>query len=185
MSLCSLMRLVSISPWRAENGRRIAGGLLCQPTDLGLASRPREKIARRVDAMLTLFPFEVPLYTAAGLAADVSAIHSSTVCRHCRRQSRLPRCAALTVGAQRGVTPGSRRQEIQRLLPPMLKAFQLITERLPHTQGVLPVAPTLQRAEMHSYLHAAPSALTVLQGAQYRGTLRGDVCHGEFWNGDA
>ena len=124
-----------------------------------------KKIARRVDTMLTLFPFEVPFYTAAGLAAECvghplvdrlqSLPTSEQAAEMCGLDSRRPTVALL---------PGSRRQEIQRLLPPMLKAFQLITERLPHTQGVLPVAPTLQLAEVHSYLRAAPPGVTVLQG---------------------
>ena len=124
-----------------------------------------KKIARRVDAMLTLFPFEVPLYTAAGLTAE--CVGHPLVDR--LQTLPTPEQAAEMCGldSRRSIVallPGSRRQEIQRLLPPMLKAFQLITERLPHTQGVLPVAPTLQRAEMHSYLQDAPPGLTVLQG---------------------
>ena len=143
-----------------------------------------KKIARRVDAMLTLFPFEVPLYTAAGLAAEcvghplVDRLQTlptpEQAAEMCGLDGRRPTVALL---------PGSRRQEIQRLLPPMLKAFQLITERLPHTRG-----SSLWRQPYNVPRCTAIWGLAGSDrppGAQYPGTLRGDVCHGEFWNGDA
>jgi lipid-A-disaccharide synthase len=124
-----------------------------------------KKIARRVDKMLTLFPFEVPLYTVAGLEAECvghplvdrlqSLPTSEQAAAMCGLDSKRPTVALL---------PGSRRQEIQYLLPAMLQAFQLIKARLPQVQGVLPVAATLQRADIQAYLGPDHLDVTVLQG---------------------
>jgi lipid-A-disaccharide synthase len=124
-----------------------------------------KKLARRVDKMLTLFPFEVPLYTAAGLAAE--CVGHPLVDRV--QSLPTPEQAAAICGLDSkrltvALLPGSRHQEMRRLLPTMLKAFQLIRERLPQVQGVLPVAPTLQRADMQAYFGAAQLGVTLLQG---------------------
>ncbi len=102
------------------------------------------KVARRVDKMLTLFPFEVPFYAAAGVDAEYVG-HPLLDCL-----SGLPdrSQAAQTLGldAQRPIVallPGSRRREVELLLEPMLAALSLIRHDLPEVQGVLPVAPTV------------------------------------------
>jgi len=123
------------------------------------------KIARRVDKMLTLFPFEVPFYTAVGLDAEcvghplVDRLQSlptpEQAAERCGLDSQRPILALL---------PGSRRQEIHRLLPPMLQAFALVKARVPQLQGVLPVAPTIQLPEVQEYLRASPLPVQMLQG---------------------
>ncbi len=102
------------------------------------------KIARRMEKMLTLFPFEVPLYTAAGVAAEY--VGHPLIDR--LRDLPAPAQAAEALGLEAGrpvvaLLPGSRGQEIRRLLLPMLEAFQQIRQRLPQVQGVVPVAPTV------------------------------------------
>lgn len=102
------------------------------------------KVARRVDKMLTLFPFEVPFYAAAGVDTEYVG-HPILDC--------LPGLpdhsqAARTLGlnAQRPIVallPGSRRREVEHLLEPMLAALSLIRHDLPEVQGVLPAAPTV------------------------------------------
>jgi lipid-A-disaccharide synthase len=124
-----------------------------------------KKIARRVDKMLTLFPFEVPFYTAVGLDAEcvghplVDRLQSlptpEQAAERCGLDSKRPILALL---------PGSRRQEIRRLLPPIIKAFALVKARLPQVQGVLPVAPTLQLSEIQEYLRASALPVQILQG---------------------
>ncbi len=102
------------------------------------------KVARRVDKMLTLFPFEVPFYAAAGVDAEYVG-HPLLDCL-----PGLPEHgqAAQTLGldAQRPIVallPGSRRREVELLLEPMLAALSLIRHELPEVQGVLPVAPAV------------------------------------------
>ena len=102
------------------------------------------KVARRVDKMLTLFPFEVPFYAAAGVDAEYVGHPLLDFLPGLPDRSQ----AAQTLGldAQRPIVallPGSRRREVELLLEPMLAALSLIRHDLPEVQGVLPVAPTV------------------------------------------
>src|SRR4030095_16873410 len=94
-----------------------------------------KRVARSVDKMLTLFPFEVPFYTAASVDAEYVGHPLLDHLHHLP----VPTQAARRLGldAQHPIIallPGSRRQELQRLLPLMLAAFQRIQQRLPQAQ---------------------------------------------------
>ena len=122
-------------------------------------------IARCVDVMLTLFPFEVPLYTAAGVEA-IYVGHPVV-----DRVQALPTAvqAARTLGLEAtrpiiALLPGSRRQELRCLLTPMLAALRHIRQRLPQIQGILPVAPTLPWQEVQRLLSHCPAPVTVVPG---------------------
>ena len=102
------------------------------------------KVARRVDKMLTLFPFEVPFYAAAGVDAEYVG-HPLLDCLP-GLPDRSQAAQTLGLDTQRPIVallPGSRRREVELLLQPMLAALSLIRHDLPEVQGVLPVAPTV------------------------------------------
>jgi lipid-A-disaccharide synthase len=124
-----------------------------------------KRMAHSVDKMLTLFPFEVPFYTAAGVDAEYVGHPLLDHLHH------LPSTAqaahSLGLNAQYPIVallPGSRRQELHRLLPIMLAAFQRIRQRLPQAQGIIPVAPTLAMDEVQQQLTHYPMPMTVIQG---------------------
>lgn len=123
------------------------------------------KIARSVDSMLTLFPFEVPLYTAAGVEATY--VGHPIVDRLQALPTAEQATQILGIEAARPIVallPGSRRQEIRRLLAPMLTALSYMRQRLPQLQGVLPLASRAVGLEVQRILthHAVP--VTVVQG---------------------
>ncbi len=124
-----------------------------------------KRVARYVDKMLTLFPFEVPFYTTAGVDAEYVGHPLLDHLHH------LPSAAqaahSLGLDAQYPIVallPGSRRQELRRLLPTMLAAFQRIRQRLPQAQGIIPVAPTLAMDEVQLLLTQYPIPMTVIRG---------------------
>jgi lipid-A-disaccharide synthase len=124
-----------------------------------------KKIARRVDKMLVLFPFEVPFYTAAGIEAEY--VGHPLIDR--LRQLPPPAQAAAACGLDArqpivAMLPGSRRQEVCHLLPPILEAFRQIKHRLPQVQGLLPVAPTVPLAEIQQAVRRFALEVTVIQG---------------------
>jgi lipid-A-disaccharide synthase len=119
------------------------------------------KVAHRVDKMLTLFPFEVPFYAAAGVDAEYVGHPLLDFLPGLPDRSQ----AAQTLGldAQRPIVallPGSRRREVELLLEPMLAALSLIRHDLPKVQGVLPVAPTVA-ATVQQIVSGFSGALTV------------------------
>src|SRR5262245_40741433 len=127
-----------------------------------------KRVARYVDKMLTLFPFEVPFYTAAGIDAEYVGHPLLDCVQH------LPSVAqaAQTLGLDArypimALLPGSRRQELRRLLPTMLAAFQRVQQRLPTLQGIIPVAQTLTVAEIQQMLGHCPVPVTVIAGQSH------------------
>lgn len=122
-------------------------------------------LARCVDLMLTLFPFEVPFYRAAGVHA-VCVGHPLL-----DRIASLPPPEAARVQLGLGparptvaLLPGSRDHEVRRLLPPLRAAFCHLAAHLPEVQGVLPLAPTLNRQALSSLLASLPAAVKVVEG---------------------
>ena len=122
------------------------------------------KVARRVDKMLTLFPFEVPFYAAAGVDAEYVG-HPLLDCLP-GLPDRIQAARTLGLDAQRPIVallPGSRRREVELLLQPMLEALSLIRHDLPDVQAVLPVAPTVPGA-VRQIVSGYSDALTVVDG---------------------
>ncbi len=118
------------------------------------------QIARVVDRMLCILPFEPEAYRGTGVRARFVG--------HPFAERPLPAPAAAyrdALGLARdrttiAIVPGSRRGEVARLLPPMLDAAERLRANHPDAQFVLPVAPTLDRALLAPYL-AAHAALEV------------------------
>ncbi len=124
-----------------------------------------KKIARRVDLMLTLFPFEVPFYTAAGVKALY--VGHPLVDRLCALPTAEQAAHDLGLDPARptiAVLPGSRRQEIRRLLAPMLEALAVMQQQAPVLQAVLPLAPTIEAQEVAPQLSGVTVPVTVVQG---------------------
>jgi len=125
-------------------------------------------IARLVKTMMVVFPFEVELYRVAGV--DVRFVghpltdiaHSSMTKQDARQRYGLDpsrRTVALL--------PGSRKSEIEHLLPDMLRAASILRSRFPEIQFVLPLAPTVTSDFIDSFLKKSPAPVTIADGNVY------------------
>ncbi len=112
-----------------------------------------KKIARLVDKMLVVFPFEVDIYKKTGL--DVEYVgHPLSAAVSCR----LSKDDALAgLGMARHPTiallPGSRRQEVLRLFPVILIAASLIAKEIKDVQFVLPAADTIEDSFLKGFIN--------------------------------
>jgi lipid-A-disaccharide synthase len=110
------------------------------------------KIAKVVDRMLCILPFEERFYEGTGVSARFVG--------HPFAERLLPGDTASyqdALGLPSGRTtiallPGSRRSEIQRIFPAMLEAAERIKERHPDVQFVVPVAVTLPESALRPAL---------------------------------
>jgi lipid-A-disaccharide synthase len=103
-------------------------------------------IKRVVDRVLVIFPFESAFYEAAGVPATFVG-HPLLEMRS--RISRGDFLRGLSLDPQRPVVallPGSRRNELQQLLPDMVRAAALIASAVPDAQFIVPRAPHLDNA---------------------------------------
>ena len=117
------------------------------------AWRPKRvyKMARIVDQMAVIFPFEVDLYKEANVPVEFTGhplvdeiIPDKTI-----QQART--ALSLEEKTTVGLFPGSRMGEIERLLPIMLASAKLLREKKPELQFVLPLASTVQREDLIEY----------------------------------
>jgi lipid-A-disaccharide synthase len=114
------------------------------------------QMARRVTRVLAAFPFEKSLYEEAGIPVEfvghplLDVVPSDLDRLKARERLRVGEGQTLV-----GLLPGSRRQEIERLLPPMLDA----AARLSRTDGrrsfVLGLAASVDRELVAGHLRRA------------------------------
>ena len=100
-------------------------------------------LARLTDRLVVIFPFEADFYRAQGVAVSyVGHPFRETLPPLTDRRTFLQGHnldpEALTIA----LLPGSRAGEIERHLPIILKAAQLIRQAIPQTQFILPLAST-------------------------------------------
>lgn len=124
------------------------------------------KIARLVDKMLVVFPFEVELYRERGvdveyvghpLADSAKTDLSAAEAKEDLGLSPSSRCVALL--------PGSRTGEVKRLLPPMLEAATLIEKGLSEKPVfLLPAANSIDDSLIEGFVRGVPVDLRVVRG---------------------
>ena len=101
-----------------------------------------KKLAKRANAIASIFPFETEFYQNAGAPAEFVG-HPLV---DFAKTDLTPTQAREKLGLQNdtqviGLMPGSRRSEVQRMLPIMLKAAANVVKDYPDSEWVLPLAP--------------------------------------------
>lgn len=130
------------------------------------------QLARLGATILAVFPFEAEVYRAAG--APVVFVGHPLVDRVRPSAGREDIRAELGVppgGTLVALLPGSRRQELESLLPAMLAAARIIRDQRPSARFVLPMAYTLAADEVQRMVQASGVPVTVMAGRAY------DVLH--------
>lgn len=119
-----------------------------------------KKIKRLVDHMAVIFPFEVPFYEQAGVPVTFVGHPLPDLIHVEYARSEAAGSFALNSDAPVvGLFPGSRRSEVERLLPVILGAARILAEKFPTIQFVLPLASTLQDRDVAALIEA--SGLTI------------------------
>ena len=120
------------------------------------------EIARLVDHMAVIFPFEVPFYQRANV--PVSFVGHPLYDLVAVTKNRTDAAVGFGLDPARkivGLFPGSRRSEIRRLLPVIIAAACLLKKQYPELQFVLPLASTLREEEITAHLQTANLDVTI------------------------
>jgi lipid-A-disaccharide synthase len=117
------------------------------------AWRPRRvyKMAKLVDQMAVIFPFEVELYKQAGVAVSFTGHPLIDEVIPDKSISQARKILELQDQTTVGLFPGSRLSEVERLLPIMIDAALLLKQKKPEIQFVLPLASTIKRENLSKY----------------------------------
>lgn len=125
-------------------------------------------IQRVVDKMLVLFPFEVPIYEQAGVAVNcvghplVDAVKRTLTTIQAKEKLGLEKAHKVI-----GLFPGSRRSEVEMLLPLMIQAAERIKQQQPDIQVVVPLAPNLNKEALAPILAASRLPIQVVDSEFY------------------
>lgn len=135
------------------------------------------KIARAVDHLLALLPFEaefyrrhqVPVTWVGHPLADELPLHPDTGAARAR-------LALPADGRVLAILPGSRRGEVELLGPVFLAALARCRERLPDLHCVMPAANVARRAQIDALLAGRPELrVQVLDGQSHLAMAAADV----------
>lgn len=121
------------------------------------------KIKRRVDRMAVILPFEEAFYRERGIAVDYVGhpVLDTELPPFPDHDSLFPPVlrghrgvdATKDQGPVIGLVPGSRKEEVENLLPIMLEAVETLRLRHPHLRCRLPLAHTIDRDQVHGIIH--------------------------------
>ncbi|MBI5549267.1 MAG: lipid-A-disaccharide synthase [Deltaproteobacteria bacterium] len=124
-----------------------------------------KQIARDVDTVLCILPFEEAFLRERGVSARYVG---SPVLEH------APAPAPASVFRERlgldpgattlAVLPGSRESELTRLMPTLVAAAERVARARPGLQVVVPVAPTLEKARVAAYFEKGPLCPRLVDG---------------------
>jgi lipid-A-disaccharide synthase len=113
------------------------------------------KMARLIDRIAVIFDFEVPLYRNAGLKVDFVGHPLLEVSHPTMTRADFFRLLNLNENQSLlALLPGSRAQEVRRLLPLFTDAAHLLRKTVPSLQAVVGCSPSLDAEFYRSLLSA-------------------------------
>lgn len=134
------------------------------------AWRPKriKLIARLVKKMIVLFPFEVPLYEAAGVDVEwVGHPLLDTVRPALSKEKAFQQLGLDPKRRTIGLLPGSRMREVERLLPPLLASADVLQREIPDLQFVVPLAPGIPKTILSPWMKNISVPVIVVEGFTY------------------
>ena len=134
------------------------------------ATRPgRIKIIKKyVDHMAVILPFEVKLYQQANVPVTFVGHPLLNLVKPSMSKSEARKFFGFSPSDTLiGLMPGSRKSEIQYLLPIMLQTAEIIKRNFPQVQFALPLASTLQKDDLDDYLQKVTLPITIIKNNHY------------------
>jgi len=111
-----------------------------------------EKIKKYVDRLAVILPFEKNYYQAHGVNVDFVGNPLLDQVRVSSEKDELKRKFAIDKSATViGMMPGSRKQEITKLLPLFMQTAHLLKEKVENPVFILPLASTLSEDDLAGY----------------------------------
>ncbi len=130
-------------------------------------------IARFVDKMVVIFPFEVDIYREAGVDAEFLGHPLMDVVAGVEGSLKGSGDAEAKGGRPNvALLPGSRRSEIEKHLAHLLGASEIIKREYPNASFTIPLAPTLEIEDVSPYIEDSQLNVSVVKDS-FHGVVRG------------
>jgi lipid-A-disaccharide synthase len=127
-----------------------------------------KSIAKWVRKMVVFFSFELPLYQAAGVDVEwVGHPLLDIVKPSLPREEALQRFGIDPGQKTIALLPGSRTEEVIKLLPPLLTSAAYLKREIPELQFLLPLAPGISETALSPVLRDALIPVTMVRGYNY------------------
>jgi lipid-A-disaccharide synthase len=138
------------------------------PPQIWAWRRWRVRVLRRfVRMVLSVFPFEAEFFRRAGVPVEFIG---HPLLDHLPELTREEARASLGIAPEEtliGLLPGSRREEVARLLPIMLEASAQVVRNRP-IRVLVALAPTVTRDEVRAMIEGGSFPATLVEGQTYR-----------------
>ena len=126
------------------------------------------KIKRLVDKMAVILPFEVDTYAAKGFAVDYVGHPLLDLVKPAYSKQASQKIFKLDESKTTiGLLPGSRLSEVVQLLPEMLRAAEILAQKIQNVQFILPLADTLEEKTVDDMVSAFNVKVKVISGQTY------------------
>ena len=126
------------------------------------------QIKKFVDRMAVIFPFEVDTYAAKGYRVNyvghplVEMVKSHDTKQDSRKKIDIPENKTTIA-----LLPGSRLSEVTKLLPEMVLAAEIVAQKIPDIQFVLPLADTIEEKIIFDLTKGSSLKIKVIAGKTY------------------
>jgi len=116
-----------------------------------------QKMAGYIDKLAVIFEFEVPIFQKAGIDVEfVGHPLLDTISAKLDKASFFEEHKLELKNPLLALLPGSRRQEVEKLLPPLLESARQLQQQYPPLQIVIAGAPTVPQETYLAYLTEYP-----------------------------
>ena len=126
------------------------------------------QIKKTVDKMAVILPFEVDTYGQEGFAVNYVGhpLLDMVKLNYSKQESRKKFGLAenkITIG----ILPGSRLSEVGKLMPELLRASEILAQKMPEVQFVLPLADTLEEKIITKIISGFNVKVKIISGNTY------------------
>lgn len=126
------------------------------------------QLKKVVTRMAVILPFEQDVYRQEGMHVDFVGHPLLDVIDMVRQESSGEMGAARKGGFRIGILPGSRRGEVEALLPDMLRAAEILQGKMPgKISFFLPLADTLVKDDVARHIEESSVKVDIISGGAY------------------
>jgi lipid-A-disaccharide synthase len=127
-----------------------------------------KKIAKRVDRLAVILPFEERFYKERGVNVEyVGHPLLDSIPHHLDKDEITRKMGLENAYPVLSLLPGSRKEEIGNHLPVMIQAVEILSSQYPRLRGLLPVAPTIPPELVQSFLKQSSAEISISKGSIY------------------